>query len=150
MHTCKHATYFILVTVADSVDWSLVYESYCKDGGKMDRCIDFADVGCGFGGLLIELGRNYPDKVSIGIEIREKVSSYVDQVRSPPALDAFRYSCPRTCWIWIWRGGKFLSSRGTRGHPLIQSAHADTRLRPASRRSRGSAARSRESGTTWL
>ena len=69
----------------DSVDWSQVYPAYCKaDGGKMDRPIDFADIGCGFGGLLMELGKKFPDKVSIGIEIREKVSSYVDQVCALP------------------------------------------------------------------
>jgi tRNA (guanine-N7-)-methyltransferase len=59
----------------------MVYPAHCdKDGGKMKRPIDFADIGCGFGGLLMELGKNFPDKISIGIEIREKVSSYVDQV----------------------------------------------------------------------
>uniref|UniRef100_A0A6T8JI12 tRNA (guanine-N(7)-)-methyltransferase n=1 Tax=Hemiselmis andersenii TaxID=464988 RepID=A0A6T8JI12_HEMAN len=64
----------------NSVDWSQVYQEYCKtEGGKMDRPIDFADIGCGFGGLLLQLGKKFPDKVSIGIEIREKVSSYVDQ-----------------------------------------------------------------------
>lgn len=70
-----------LPRAAQSVDWSMVYPAHCdKDGGKMKRPIDFADIGCGFGGLLMELGKNFPDKISIGIEIREKVSSYVDQV----------------------------------------------------------------------
>lgn len=45
----------------------------------MTRPIDFADIGCGFGGLLIQLGEKFADKISIGIEIREKVASYVDQ-----------------------------------------------------------------------
>lgn len=59
----------------------MVYPAHCsKEGGKMTRSIDFADIGCGFGGLLFELGKNFPEKISIGIEIREKVSSYVDQV----------------------------------------------------------------------
>lgn len=34
----------------------------------------FADVGCGFGGLLVRLSPMYPDKLMVGMEIRDKVS----------------------------------------------------------------------------
>lgn len=34
-------------------------------------------VGCGYGGFLVNLGETYPDKYSIGMEIRLKVSDYV-------------------------------------------------------------------------
>lgn len=33
----------------------------------------FADVGCGFGGLLIRLSPLYPDKLMVGFELRDKV-----------------------------------------------------------------------------
>ena len=39
----------------------------------------FADVGCGFGGLTVALANLYPDAISIGFEIRDKVTKYVDQ-----------------------------------------------------------------------
>ena len=39
----------------------------------------FADVGCGFGGLTVALANLYPNAVSIGFEIRDKVTKYVAQ-----------------------------------------------------------------------
>jgi tRNA (guanine-N7-)-methyltransferase len=35
--------------------------------------IRFADVGCGFGGLLVGLSPLFPDKLMIGMELRDKV-----------------------------------------------------------------------------
>ena len=37
----------------------------------------FADIGCGFGGLTVALSRLYPNAVTIGFEIRSKVTEYV-------------------------------------------------------------------------
>jgi|TARA_B110000208_G_scaffold184522_1_gene238508 tRNA (guanine-N7-)-methyltransferase len=39
----------------------------------------YADVGCGFGGLLMGLAELYPHAISIGFEIRQKVTEYVKQ-----------------------------------------------------------------------
>ncbi|XP_954359.1 trna (guanine-n-(7))-methyltransferase, putative [Theileria annulata] len=39
--------------------------------------VDFLDVGCGYGGLLIYLSKLYPNKLSLGMEIRDKVTNYV-------------------------------------------------------------------------
>ena len=39
-----------------------------------DLQVRFADVGCGFGGLLVRLSPMYPDKLMVGMEIRDKVS----------------------------------------------------------------------------
>ncbi|KAH9995738.1 putative methyltransferase [Russula vinacea] len=47
----------------DEVDWSTP---------------EFADVGCGFGGLLIALAPLYPDTLMLGLEIRVQVSQYVE------------------------------------------------------------------------
>jgi tRNA (guanine-N7-)-methyltransferase len=45
--------------------------------------VEFADIGCGYGGLLIQLGEMYPKKLSIGMEIRVKVSDYVqDRIKA--------------------------------------------------------------------
>ena len=77
-----------------------------KDGEKKD--VNFADIGCGYGknkkifsffinhneifflfinkhtgGLLIKLSELYPDKLSLGMEIRVKVSDYVkDRIKA--------------------------------------------------------------------
>lgn len=35
--------------------------------------VRFADVGCGFGGLLVKLAPMYPDTLMLGMELRDKV-----------------------------------------------------------------------------
>ncbi|KAF9188391.1 tRNA (guanine-N(7)-)-methyltransferase (tRNA(m7G46)-methyltransferase) [Haplosporangium sp. Z 767] len=47
-----------------------------KDSGKK---IEFADIGCGYGGLLVALATVYPDTLMLGMEIRVKVEEYVNQ-----------------------------------------------------------------------
>ena len=42
-----------------------------------DPLVRFADIGCGYGGLLIQLSPMFPDKRMLGMEIRVKVSDYV-------------------------------------------------------------------------
>lgn len=45
--------------------------------------VEFADIGCGYGGFLVKLGELFPEKYSIGMEIRVKVSDYVvDRIRA--------------------------------------------------------------------
>uniref|UniRef100_A0A6U0J4P5 tRNA (guanine-N(7)-)-methyltransferase n=2 Tax=Micromonas pusilla TaxID=38833 RepID=A0A6U0J4P5_MICPS len=39
--------------------------------------VQFADVGCGFGGLLIRLAQLFPRNLVVGFEIRDKVSQFV-------------------------------------------------------------------------
>ncbi|XP_071725030.1 tRNA (guanine-N(7)-)-methyltransferase [Rutidosis leptorrhynchoides] len=46
------------------------------DGKKK---IQFADIGCGFGGLLIGLSTIFPETLMIGMEIRDKVTEYVKE-----------------------------------------------------------------------
>ena len=69
------------------MDWSELYPALKEDGGaegrrsgyKGDGKVRFVDVGCGFGGMLIELGKHFPDTLSLGMEIRSKVSKYVEE-----------------------------------------------------------------------
>ncbi|XP_044299235.1 tRNA (guanine-N(7)-)-methyltransferase [Varanus komodoensis] len=45
--------------------------------------VEFADIGCGYGGLLVALSPLFPDTLMLGLEIRVKVSDYVqDRIRS--------------------------------------------------------------------
>lgn len=41
--------------------------------------VQFADIGCGFGGLLISLSTLFPETLMIGMEIRDKVTEYVKE-----------------------------------------------------------------------
>lgn len=43
------------------------------------KCVNFLDIGCGYGGLLVELSPMFPDKLILGMEIRVKVSTYVQE-----------------------------------------------------------------------
>ena len=45
--------------------------------------VEFVDIGCGYGGLLVALSPLFPDKLMLGMEIRVKVLDYVlDRVRA--------------------------------------------------------------------
>ena len=35
------------------------------------------DIGCGYGGLLFELGKEFPKSLVLGMEIRDKVTNFV-------------------------------------------------------------------------
>lgn len=68
----------------EEVDLSQHYPRYfCADkGGDSEeaaapRQIRFADVGCGFGGLLVGLSPLFPDTLMIGMELRDKVTSLI-------------------------------------------------------------------------
>ena len=64
------------------MNWS---KYYAKLDQFEDGLVRFADVGCGYGGLLIKLGEMYPNKLSLGMEIRVKVSDYVqDRIQILP------------------------------------------------------------------
>ena len=56
----------------ESMDWSVHYPDY-----QPDNPVRFADIGCGYGGLLVALSPMFPDKLMLGLEIRVKVSDYV-------------------------------------------------------------------------
>lgn len=45
--------------------------------GREIEGVDFLDVGCGYGGLSVELARIFPDKNVLGIELRQKVAEFV-------------------------------------------------------------------------
>uniref|UniRef100_T1JBD7 tRNA (guanine-N(7)-)-methyltransferase n=1 Tax=Strigamia maritima TaxID=126957 RepID=T1JBD7_STRMM len=63
----------------DHVKWN---DLFSVENSQQLR-VDFVDVGCGYGGLLIALSPLFPDKLVLGIEIRVKVSDYVqDRIRA--------------------------------------------------------------------
>ena len=79
-------------TTPEEMDWSEYYPEFIKpkpeDAEKHDDVsdtadssgryqVDFADIGCGYGGLLVSLSSIFPEKLMLGMEIRVKVSDYV-------------------------------------------------------------------------
>lgn len=58
------------------MDWSQYYPEKVSDTDK-NHVVEFADIGCGYGGLLITLSPMFPDSLILGMEIRVKVSDYV-------------------------------------------------------------------------
>ncbi|KAI9607236.1 hypothetical protein H4Q26_005753 [Puccinia striiformis f. sp. tritici PST-130] len=42
------------------------------------KVVEFADVGCGFGGLLMAMAPLFPEKLMLGLEIRPHVCQYVE------------------------------------------------------------------------
>ncbi|TBU43242.1 putative methyltransferase-domain-containing protein [Dichomitus squalens] len=57
----------------DQFDWDAHYPAFAGSG----KTPEFADVGCGFGGLLIALAPLFPNTLMLGMEIRVQVSQYV-------------------------------------------------------------------------
>lgn len=58
------------------MNWSTYYPSKFQDNTQHPE-VEFADIGCGYGGLLVTLSPMFPDKLMLGMEIRVKVSDYV-------------------------------------------------------------------------
>jgi tRNA (guanine-N7-)-methyltransferase len=63
------------------VDFSLHYPQFfslsCEVG--CIKKVQFADIGCGFGGLLVSLSTLFPETLMIGMELRDKVAEYVKE-----------------------------------------------------------------------
>ncbi|XP_062842757.1 tRNA (guanine-N(7)-)-methyltransferase [Trichomycterus rosablanca] len=81
----------------DQMDWSELYPQYFRSDGDQTGTlntakVEFADIGCGYGGLLVELSPLFPDQLILGLEIRVKVSDYVqDRIRSLRAAEPGSY-----------------------------------------------------------
>ena len=61
------------------MEWSRLYPGFLDEStGKMTKDVTIADVGCGFGGLLIDLSPAFPDNLILGMEIRVQVTHYVE------------------------------------------------------------------------
>lgn len=61
------------------MDWTVHYPAYSKDIESTKKHVEFVDIGCGFGGLLIDMGKLYPETLMLGMEIRIQVTDYVKQ-----------------------------------------------------------------------
>ncbi|XP_063585379.1 tRNA (guanine-N(7)-)-methyltransferase-like [Penaeus indicus] len=57
------------------MDWSPYFPKYFP--GDITKKVEFADIGCGYGGLLVTLAQVFPETLMLGMEIRVKVSDFV-------------------------------------------------------------------------
>lgn len=66
-------------TSPDSMDWSTIYPALTntQDNNEKKK-VEIADIGCGFGGLMIDLGPQFPQSLILGMEIRVQVTQYVE------------------------------------------------------------------------
>ncbi|KAM6468702.1 tRNA (guanine-N(7)-)-methyltransferase [Liasis olivaceus] len=76
----------------EEMDWSVLYPEFfaplandswhddpkdVEERAEPGRRVEFADIGCGYGGLLVALAPLFPDTLMLGLELRVKVSDYV-------------------------------------------------------------------------
>lgn len=78
------------------MDWHPYFPSIQESSGQ----VEFADIGCGYGGFLMTLGETFPEKYAVGMEIRVKVSDFVvDRIKALRASHPGQYqnvACIRT------------------------------------------------------
>ncbi|CAF9926705.1 MAG: tRNA (guanine-N(7)-)-methyltransferase [Alectoria fallacina] len=70
------------------MDWSLCYPAFVVPDTQLvtedhalkplTKPVTIADIGCGFGGLLVALSPLLPDELILGLEIRTQVTEYVE------------------------------------------------------------------------
>ncbi|XP_059099472.1 tRNA (guanine-N(7)-)-methyltransferase-like [Tigriopus californicus] len=59
------------------MDWRALYPDFQSHDPLASPQVRLADIGCGYGGLLVQLSPMFPDQLILGMEIRVKVSDYV-------------------------------------------------------------------------
>lgn len=57
------------------MDWTKLYPSFNNDTDN----VTIADIGCGYGGLLVSLAEKFPERKILGMEIRVQVTEYVEE-----------------------------------------------------------------------
>ncbi|NXA43367.1 TRMB methyltransferase, partial [Eudromia elegans] len=75
----------------EDMDWAQLFPAISAAPEAAAR-VEFADIGCGYGGLLVELAPLFPRTLMLGLEIRVKVSDFVrDRIRALRAAQPGRY-----------------------------------------------------------
>ncbi|KAK8789263.1 hypothetical protein WA588_001148, partial [Blastocystis sp. NMH] len=81
----SHNDTFTYPETPDDMDWSTYYPRYFDEkltpreqNAMAEKQVSVLDVGCGYGGLSVALSSLLPDELILGLEIRMKVTEYVD------------------------------------------------------------------------
>uniref|UniRef100_A0A8C6ZLI0 tRNA (guanine-N(7)-)-methyltransferase n=1 Tax=Nothoprocta perdicaria TaxID=30464 RepID=A0A8C6ZLI0_NOTPE len=76
----------------EDMDWAQLFPAFFPAAPEAAAHVEFADIGCGYGGLLVELAPLFPRTLMLGLEIRVKVSDFVrDRIRALRAAQPGRY-----------------------------------------------------------
>jgi len=87
----------------EDMDWSPYFEEFFQkheSDQNVSKNVEFLDIGCGYGGLLITLSSLYPETLMLGMEIRVKVADFVqDRIQALRQQEPGKYlniACLRT------------------------------------------------------
>ncbi|XP_077644756.1 tRNA (guanine-N(7)-)-methyltransferase [Lonchura striata] len=61
------------------MDWASLFPSFFPPAaapGAAPARVEFADIGCGYGGLLVALAERFPQALALGLELRAKVAAF--------------------------------------------------------------------------
>ncbi|XP_072775644.1 tRNA (guanine-N(7)-)-methyltransferase isoform X2 [Taeniopygia guttata] len=61
------------------MDWAALFPSFFPPDaapGTAPARVEFVDVGCGYGGLLVALAERFPQTLALGLELRGKVAAF--------------------------------------------------------------------------
>lgn len=72
------------------MDWSVHFPAFFPSSKETENTaesistatqkhVEVADIGCGFGGLIVSLAPKFPDTLMLGMEIRQQVTEYVEE-----------------------------------------------------------------------
>ncbi|KOB74469.1 tRNA (guanine-N(7)-)-methyltransferase [Operophtera brumata] len=106
----------------DEYDWSVLYPE-----NKELKKVQFLDVGCGYGGLLVTLSTMFPDNLMLGLEIRVKVSDYVND-----RIKALRIQYPgqyQNAAVLRTNAMKYLPNffyKGQKTDPIVEKLYEST------------------------
>ncbi|KAH3902105.1 probable tRNA (guanine-N(7)-)-methyltransferase [Saccharomycodes ludwigii] len=64
----------------NEMNWTKLYPGFVdpNDPTKLLSKVTIADIGCGYGGLLVDLAPHFPHDLILGMEIRVQVTNYVE------------------------------------------------------------------------
>ena len=66
-----------------TMDWSAHFPAHFPAPGAAGpaptKRVEVADIGCGFGGLIVSLSAQLPETLMLGLEIRQQVTEYVEE-----------------------------------------------------------------------
>jgi len=62
------------------MDWAPHYPTTTAPNNPLyGKKVEVADIGCGFGGLIVSLAPKLPETLMLGLEIRTQVTEYVEE-----------------------------------------------------------------------
>ncbi|EIW70266.1 tRNA (guanine-N(7)-)-methyltransferase [Tremella mesenterica] len=77
------------------MDWISHYPAFSSQLTDKTKMVEWADVGCGFGGLLMALAPMFPDVLMLGMEIRTAVTTYVsDKIAASRQAELLKHFPP--------------------------------------------------------